>query len=58
MNTYKILSVVDNSLVWTCKAETEQAAWKTLEGVKQLPTGELKKLFKIEIYVNRTSNNN
>jgi hypothetical protein len=35
--------------VWTCKAETEEAVWNTLEGVKKLSTKELKKLFKIEI---------
>lgn len=57
MNTYKIFTISGSSLVWTCKAESEEEAWKTLEGVKKLPVEELKKLFKIENHVNRTSNN-
>jgi hypothetical protein len=48
MNTYQIFSIADNSLVWTCKAETEKIAWETLEVVKKIPTIELKKIFKIE----------
>lgn len=56
MNTYKIFTIDGSSLVWTCKANSEEDAWTTLEGVKKLPTKELKKLFKIEQYVDRTSN--
>lgn len=56
MNTYKIFTVGDNQLVWTCKAASEADAWLTLEGVKKLSTKELKKLFKIKQYVDRTSN--
>jgi hypothetical protein len=58
MNTYKIFTVAGSSLVWTCKANSEEEAWETLVGVKKLPVKELKKLFKIEQYVDRTSNNN
>ena len=57
MNTYKIITISGSSLVWTCKANSIEDAWKTLEGVKKLPIAELKKLFKIETYVNRTNNN-
>jgi hypothetical protein len=57
MNTYRIFTINGSSLVWTCKADTEDDAWATLEGVKKLPSKELKKLFKIEKYVNRTNNN-
>lgn len=56
MNTYRIFTINGSSLVWTCKANSEKDAWATLEGVKKLPTKELKKLFKIEQYVDRTSN--
>lgn len=56
MNTYKIFSINGSSLLWTCEANSEKDAWATLEYVKKLPTKELKKLFKIEQYVNRTSN--
>jgi hypothetical protein len=58
MNNYKIFTIDKSSLVWTCKANTEEEAWQSLETVKKLPLVELKKLFKIEKYVNRTSNNN
>lgn len=47
MNTYKIFTT-SGSLVWKCKAKSEKDAWEYLEGVKKLPTKELKKLFKIE----------
>ena len=57
MNTYKIFTT-NGSLTWKCKASSEEEAWATLEGVKKLPIKELKKLFKIEKYVNRTSDNN
>ena len=57
MNTYKIFTITGSSLVWTCKANTMEEAWETLVGVKKLPTKELKKLFKIEKYADRTSNN-
>jgi hypothetical protein len=57
MNTYKIFTINGSSLVWTCKASNEDEAWASLESVKKLPTKELKKLFKIEKYVNRTSDN-
>lgn len=52
MNTYKIFTINGSSLVWTCKANTEEDAWNSLEKVKKLPVKELKKLFKIEQYVN------
>ncbi len=58
MNTYRIFTINGSSLVWTCKADTKDDAWATLGGVKKLPSKELKKLFKIEKYVNRTSDNN
>ena len=57
MNTYKIFTITGSSLVWTCKADSVEEAWETLVGVKKLPIKELKKLFKIEKYADRTSNN-
>jgi hypothetical protein len=42
--------------VWKCKAKTEDEVWDNLTKVKNLSVIELKKLFKIEKYVNRTSN--
>jgi hypothetical protein len=56
MNTYKIFTITGSSLVWTCKANSVEEAWETLVDVKKLPTEELKKLFKIEKYADRTSN--
>lgn len=47
MNIYKI-SLNDGSLVWTCKAETEEEAWVSLSSVKKLPVNSLKQLFKIK----------
>jgi hypothetical protein len=58
VNTYKIFTINGNYLVCTCKENTENGAWATLGCVKNLPTKELKKLFKIEKYVNRTSKHN
>lgn len=48
MNTYQIFTITESLLVWTCKAKSEEEAWKTLEGVKNLSTESLKKLFKIK----------
>lgn len=57
MNIYKI-SLNNGSLVWTCKATTEEEAWAYLSSVKNLPVNSLKQLFKIKQDDVRTNDNN
>jgi hypothetical protein len=48
MANYKILTIKESLLVWTCKASQDSEVWVSLETIKNLPITELKKLYKIE----------
>lgn len=58
MNIYRIYTLRGSNLVWTCKANNIEDAWELLSVSKQLSIIELKKIFKITRYVNRTNDNN
>lgn len=57
MYTYRIYTIRGSNLVWTCKARDIEDAWEVLSASKQLSIIELKKIFKITQYVNRTDDN-
>jgi hypothetical protein len=57
MYTYRIYTLRGSNLVWTCKASTVDDAWQDLSDWKKLSIIELKKIFKITQYVNRTDDN-
>lgn len=58
MTSYKIYTIYGSSLVWTYNITNESEVWQKLSFAKKLPITELKKIFKIEKYVNRTNDNN
>lgn len=57
MHTYQIYTLLGSNLVWTCKANNMEDAWQLLSASKKLSIIELKKIFKITHYVNRTNDN-
>jgi hypothetical protein len=58
MLNYKIYTIQGSTLYKTYRVTSEDEVWKLLSSAKKLPITELKKIFKIEKYANRTNDNN